>query len=206
MSSWFLFSMNNRHHYFSNCLKEPFSFRYGFELSPFLITTLRMIISGLGGPNAFLLPFLLRIFLSWKENKKISRTFLYNIAFQLTLKSKSLKKTRKTEERKSRAGPQLYKFAIPLPSSSDRELPRNKESPRKLFCDPPFDHEILASPESIFFWELFEISRNFECPGMSYWTQFCTWPQEITPFHFPKYSLDLKRSHHSIEIVGNRGI
>ena len=69
--------------------------------------------------------------------KRISRTFLYNIAFQLTLKSKSLKKTRKTEERKSRADPQLYKFAIPLPSSSDRELPGKKESLRKIYCDPP---------------------------------------------------------------------
>ena len=137
--------------------------------------------------------------------KKISRTFLYNIAFQLALKSKSLKKTRKTEGRKSRAGPQLYKFAIPLPSSSDRGLPRNKESLRKLFCDPPSTMKYVPAL-NVSFWELFEISRNFECPGMSYWTQFCTWPQEITPFHSPKYSLDLKRSHHSIEIVGNRGI
>ena len=131
--------------------KEPFSFQYGFILSLFFINTLRMIMSGLRGTKCLPPPFLFSKYIDSLTEKKISRTFLYNIAFKLTLKSKSLKKTRKTEERKSRAGPQLYKFAIPLPSSSDRELPRNKESPRKLFCDPPFDHEILASPESIFF-------------------------------------------------------
>ena len=35
--------------------KESFSFQYWVTLSPFLITTLRMIISDLWGPNAFLL-------------------------------------------------------------------------------------------------------------------------------------------------------
>ena len=141
--------------------KEPFSFHYGFILSLFFITTLRMIMSGLRGTKCLPPPFLFSKYIDSLTEKKISRTFLYNIAFQLALKSKSLKKTRKTEERKSRAGPQLYKFAIPLPSSSDRGLPRNKESLRKLFCDPPstmkyvpalnvsFFENYLKSPETL---------------------------------------------------------
>ena len=141
MSSRFLSNMNYRHHFFQMVSKEPFSFQYGFTLSLFLITTLKMPISGLGGtkclPPPFPPLFLFSQYIYSLAEKRISRTFLYNIAFQLTLESKSLKKTRKTEERKSRAGPQLYKFAIPLPSSSDRELPGKKESLRKLFCDPP---------------------------------------------------------------------